>query len=134
MNCCNYGEIIGKKAAGICWHSDNVRNCFNAGKIIGTEEAAGIMSDYSDSTLKVNNCYNVGILEADSGITYGITDEDKQITNCHALTGNEDATAKQALLNALNTNREDTTTWSEWTIVDGANNGYPIFTWQNVTE
>ena len=44
----------------------------------------------------------------------------------------ETATKKQALLNKLNTNREDVNTWSEWKIVESVNNGYPIFVWENV--
>lgn len=55
-------------------------------------------------------------------------------TNCHELTGEETDAEKTALLNSLNNNRENTTTWSEWKINSNLNNGYPVFKWQEAEE
>lgn len=55
-------------------------------------------------------------------------------TNCHELTGEETDAEKTALLNSLNNNRENTTTWSEWKINSNLNSGYPVFEWQEAEE
>lgn len=135
LNCCNYGDVTGQEAGGInTTYNAEIYNCFNAGKISGTDYAFGIGNGSEYHIMK--NCYNLGTIESVSGTSWplGDTTDGSTITNCHALTGSEDAAAKEALLNALNANRDDTTTWSEWTIVGGINNGYPIFVWENVEE
>ena len=138
INCVNYGDITteGRAAAGIttcCSIAAEVFNCYNVGDIEAIALAQGIGAQ--GGTIK--NCYNLGIITTKGSSAAGSGTQDPistrgTKTNCYALTGTETAEEKQTLLNSLNTNREDTTTWSEWKIDSRLNNGYPVFSFENV--
>lgn len=136
INCANYGDITteGREAAGITTYSNaEVFNCYNVGDIEAIALAQGIGAQ--GGTIK--NCYNLGIITAKGGSGVGTGTQDPistggTKTNCYALTGTETAEEKQTLRNSLNTNREDTTTWSEWKIDSNLNNEYPVFSFENV--
>lgn len=134
INCANYGDITGTAdSAGITTYANaEVFNCYNIGKITGMRTVQGIAVS---GTIK--NCYNLGAIIKEYNSVFGPGKQDPistegTKTNCYALTGTETAEEKQTLLNSLNTNREDTTTWSEWKIDSRLNNGYPVFSFENV--
>ena len=158
--CINYGNITSNyndtegysnsDISGISKRTPKIVNCANYGDLTGGA-VAGITGGYMSSNKKVYNCYNVGKLTGNGtivGIGYQSDVENSynsreakwpiyasgNAKNCHALTGNETAEEKQALLEALNANREEDaeTPWSEWKIDPNINNGYPIFEWEPV--
>lgn len=145
INCANYGEIVATNGvAGIydCYYARSrghldeleIYNCYNLGNLKSKVAICGIGADGI-----IKNCYNLGNLSF-SGRLGDIDTDIEPITivgtqtNCYALTGEETNEEKATLLNSLNSNREDTTTWSEWKINSNLNGGYPVFEWQVAEE
>ena len=130
INCANYGTIKGDSVAGIAF--DNTReiethiyNCYNAGNIIAF---TNLRAEIGVRAVIKNSC--------SFGNFQSIGFESTVDSSCHALTGKETPEEKQALLEALNANREtDTETpWSEWKIDPNINYGYPSFVWQQAEQ
>lgn len=97
--CANFGKISGNVAAGISSVfqsyneynyggpvSSETRNCFNAGDVIGTSSAGGVISTGFAITLE--NCYNAGIVSSNQTAGAIVADCNSSNTssgNCYYL-------------------------------------------------
>ena len=146
INCVNYGNLDSNYVAGIAYAYNKYKNietqiynCYNFGDMKSSDcNDAGFGANASGigTNAIIKNCYNLGEIIGKVTETNNIIGNASTITNCYNLTGNETAEEKQALLEALNANRETDaeTPWSEWKIDPNINNGYPVFSWQQAEE
>ncbi len=150
-NCYNFGEVESSDyvggIAGI--NEGNIINCYNVANIIATSSRVGGITGALAG--KVENSYNIGkvsgdvnykgaIVGAGSGNGLGLDG----IKNCYYLIGTS-AQPSQGSTDIIGQAEAKTGTFmkssefvnllgnSNWKLVAGANNGYPILSWQNGT-
>ena len=150
-NCYNFGEVESSDyvggIAGI--NEGNIINCYNVANIIAISSRVGGITGALAG--KVENSYNIGkvsgdvnykgaIVGAGSGNGLGLDG----IKNCYYLIGTS-AQPSQGSTDIIGQAEAKTGTFmkssefvnllgnSNWKLVAGANNGYPILSWQNGT-
>ena len=153
--CVNYGTISAQRyvggITGVNW--GKTLNCYNAGIIQCTLEQDSVggisgIQNPPESTASVENCYNIGKIEYTPNVGfYGeiiASLVSGTISNCYYLEGQNDL---KGIYNKDITGQAEAKTGtfmkssefvnllgnSNWKLVAGANNGYPILSWQNGT-
>lgn len=150
-NTIHVGGIVGFNVWEIA-DSGTIENCYNTGNITGYAQIGGIVgTNYKNGILE--NCYNIGNIKATiyeentPGTNYegGIAGTNyNTIQNCYYLEGT--ATGGISCTDVVGQAEVRISTYmktsrfvgllgnSNWKIVSGVNNGYPILKWQEGTE
>ena len=146
--CYNSGEVIseGNIAGGIAGismdvHCHSIENCYNTGAVtvlspdtINTSGCGGIVGFLVANRISLHNCYNVGSVVGNEGLTGGIVGsevEQDSVLNCYYLNTcgaqglgiamDEDAMRTPDFVATLNDNTD------VWNMdEDNHNNGFPI--------
>ena len=145
-NCANYATVTGRWSGGLigdagknCWSNIEMNNCFNAGKVTGTDSAAGLINvcvRRADFSTVLINCANIGEVNADNkaDLVYSIGTDTSLgeliskliVTNCGSFgTANQFAITNKAADDASAT--DTTATAAEALTFMQTNCGYAMF-------
>lgn len=85
-NCYNTGKVTGtERVGGVCGYNygDTMTNCYNTGSVTGSNEVGGLCGMNNGDT--VTNCYNTGSVEGNSfvGGLCGMNMMGSTVTNCY---------------------------------------------------